>query len=47
MKNSNILKENDHHKDELIKLFIDKGIIAKDTYKDYLSKRVKNKKHPI
>lgn len=28
-----MLKESDHHKDEMIKLFIDKGIITKDTYK--------------
>ena len=28
-----MLKESDHHKDEIIKLFIDKGIITKDTYK--------------
>jgi hypothetical protein len=36
-----MLKENDHHKDELIKLFIDKGIISKDTYKNYHNKEEK------
>lgn len=27
LKIKDILKENDHHKDEILKLFIDKGII--------------------
>ncbi|WP_281419322.1 hypothetical protein [Clostridium psychrophilum] len=30
LKIKEILKENNHHKDEIKKLFIDKGIIPKD-----------------
>ena len=30
LKIKEILQKNDHHKDEIIKLFIDKGIIPKD-----------------
>ena len=38
LKVKDILKDTNHHRDELIKLFIDKGIITKDTYKDYNDK---------
>ena len=42
LKIKDILNGNDHHKEEMIKLFIDKGIITKDTYKNYHSKEKKN-----
>jgi len=41
LKIKDILEENDHHKDEMIKSFIDKGFITKDTYKKYNSKEKK------
>ena len=39
LKIKDILKDNDHHKDEMIKLFIEKEIITKDTYKDNKKKK--------
>lgn len=42
LKIKDMLKENNHHMDEILKLFIKKGIITKDTYKDYHTKE-KNK----
>lgn len=35
LKMIDIPKENNHHKDELIKLFIDKGIITNDIDENY------------
>lgn len=44
LKIKDLLKESNHHKDEILKLFIKKGIITKDTYTDLHTKdKDKNK----